>query len=399
MGLGDWLGGRCFEAVHRYQLVYNACWEDPRIDRQALDLSADDVLLVITSAGCNVLDYLLREPLHIHAVDMNPRQNALFELRRAAIRALDYATFFEMFGRGRLPRHGEVYRDVLRDHLPDFARRYWDRWIGFFSGRGPYRRSFYFHGTTGGLARAINVYIDWIVRVRKPVQEILDAPNVDAQREVFERHRRVFWNGFSRWFIGRDATLSCFGVPPSQRAQVERYYQGGIAGFVEDCVEAVFSQLPFAENYFWRLYLTGEYTPDCCPEYLKKENFERLKAGLIDRVTTHNQTVLAFLEEHPVSLSRFVLLDHMDWMWNTRRTTLVREWEAMIRRAAPNARFIWRSGGLKTDYVDNLDVQLNGHKERLGDRLRFLTDLAADLHARDRVHTYGSFHIAELASG
>ena len=45
--------------VHQHQLVYNTCWEDPRLDRQALELTAEDAVLVITSAGCNALDYAL----------------------------------------------------------------------------------------------------------------------------------------------------------------------------------------------------------------------------------------------------------------------------------------------------------------------------------------------------
>jgi S-adenosylmethionine-diacylglycerol 3-amino-3-carboxypropyl transferase len=44
------------------------------VDRQALDLRSDDTMLVITSAGCNVLDYALPGPTRIHAVDADPRQ-------------------------------------------------------------------------------------------------------------------------------------------------------------------------------------------------------------------------------------------------------------------------------------------------------------------------------------
>ena len=50
---------RIFKAVHSRNLVYNASWEDPALDRQALQLGPDDRVLVITSAGCNALDYLL----------------------------------------------------------------------------------------------------------------------------------------------------------------------------------------------------------------------------------------------------------------------------------------------------------------------------------------------------
>src|SRR5262249_12381767 len=50
---------RIFKAAHRRHLIYNTCWEDPRLDRVALDLGPADRVMVITSAGCNALDYLL----------------------------------------------------------------------------------------------------------------------------------------------------------------------------------------------------------------------------------------------------------------------------------------------------------------------------------------------------
>ena len=83
--VANWLGNKCFKVVHQKNLVYNTCWEDPRIDRQALSLGSDDSVLVITSAGCNALDYALQAPKSVHAVDMNPLQNALLELKCASI--------------------------------------------------------------------------------------------------------------------------------------------------------------------------------------------------------------------------------------------------------------------------------------------------------------------------
>src|SRR5436305_13123298 len=101
--MGDWLSARMFNLVHRHNLVYNTCWEDPRLDREALAVGPDDTIMVITSAGCNALDYALLNPRQIVAVDMNPRQNALLDLKMAGIRHLDYDTFFSLFREGRLP--------------------------------------------------------------------------------------------------------------------------------------------------------------------------------------------------------------------------------------------------------------------------------------------------------
>src|SRR5215207_9405341 len=81
---------RIFQAVHGRNLVYNTCWEDPALDRVALQLNDSDRVVVITSAGCNALYYLLAGAGEVNAVDVNPRQNHLLELKCAAIRALEY---------------------------------------------------------------------------------------------------------------------------------------------------------------------------------------------------------------------------------------------------------------------------------------------------------------------
>lgn len=55
--------------------IYAFTWEDPRVDLQYLNLSKDDVMFVITSAGDNALEYALQaQPKRIHCIDMNPCQ-------------------------------------------------------------------------------------------------------------------------------------------------------------------------------------------------------------------------------------------------------------------------------------------------------------------------------------
>jgi len=61
---------RLFTFIHGNRLIYNACWEDPRLDRELLGLEPESTVVAITSAGCNVLDYLLDGPGVIHVVDV-----------------------------------------------------------------------------------------------------------------------------------------------------------------------------------------------------------------------------------------------------------------------------------------------------------------------------------------
>lgn len=387
-----------FNLVHGRNLVYNQCWEDPRLDRVALELTPQDRVLVITSAGCNALDYALAGAGHVHAVDLNPRQNSLLELKQAAAKSLDYEDFFSLFGRGRLPQWSSVYPEKLRPHLSVEAQKFWDKKRDFFRGVGR-RKSFYFRGTSGTFAWIINLYIDRIAKVRDGVNAILAADSVSQQRDLFQQYRlsESLWRPFIRWAMRRDMTLALLGVPRAQRRQIDQQYPGGILQFVMDRVETVFTKLPLKDNYFWRVYLTGEYTPDCCPEYLKPQGWESLRSGAVDRVSTHTNSVLGFLNAGSQPVSRFVLLDHMDWLTrDPQLKILTQEWQAIVDHAAPHARVLWRSAALKGDFINVVKVQVNGQTRSLGELLHYQPDLASELHAKDRVHTYGSFCIADL---
>ena len=72
------------------------------------------------------------------------------------------------------------------------------------------------------------------------------------------------------------------------------------------------------------------------------------------------------------------------------------EWDAILQRAAPGTRILWRSGGLRTDFLNDVTVKRNGKTQLLPELLTFHSDLASQLHQLDRVHTYGSFYIADL---
>lgn len=390
-----------FKLCHGNQLVYNTCWEDPRLDRVALELGPGDRLIVITSAGCNALDYALDEPERIDTVDVNPRQNALLDLKLAAIRRLDYEAFYQLFGRGKTTQWAEIYNDAIRAELPEPSRKFWDKHGRFFLGEGR-RPSFYFRGTAGLFASYMNWYINRRAKVRDEVEHLLAAESVEEQREIYERTvKPEFWGPWIKWLLKRDAALSMLGVPRAQRQQLERYYPGGIVKFIEDSLDTVFGQLPLKDNYFWRVYLTGEYTPDCCPEYLRPANFARLKGspgqpGLAERVHTHTATILEHLLGSEHKYSHFVLLDHMDWMAEHMRDVLAEQWQVILDRADDDARFLWRSAAVICEFVDPIPVRVNGRSVRLGEILEYNRELADELHAKDRVHTYGSFSIATL---
>ncbi len=389
---------RLFNAIYSKALVYNTCWEDPAVDRQALNLAPHDNILVITSAGCNALDYALTAPNRIDAVDANPRQTALLELKLAGIRHLDFDDYFALFGTGRHPRFRELYQDALRDALSPFARCYWDHHGHWFTPASPLG-SFYFHSLSGIVARAFRCYLGVHPQLRGAVDELLEAKTLEQQCEIYDRRAAPhMWGSGMNWALSRQLTMSMLGVPHTQHAEVRRQHVNGVPGFVREAIEYVFRCLPLWTNYFWRLYLKGAYSAGCCPEYLKRENFLALKNGLVDRIHPHTCTVTQFLRRSPYPISKFVLLDHMDWMSSLYPAALTEEWSAIVERAAPGSRVIFRSAHADPVYLKSLRVPVNGGQRPLMDIMHFHPTLARKLTREDRVHTYAGFHIADLAA-
>jgi len=364
------------------------------VDREALQITPQDRLLVITSAGCNVLDYALTGPQCIHAVDANPRQNALLELKLAGIRRLAFDDFYAIFGDGYHPRFDQLYRDALRAELSPFARLFWDERLHWFDRR---QLTFYFRGLSGWVARGFRGYFRLRPALKRDVHALFECRSLEQQRELYaSRIRPAIWGRGMNWVLSRQFTMTLLGVPWPQRREVEAQHANGVAGFVRYCVDYVAQQLPLATNYFYSVYLRGRYAPNCCPEYLKPHNFAALKAGLADRVVVHTTTVTGFLRASAERISKFVLLDHMDWMSCYRPQDLADEWEAIFDRAAPGARLIFRSAHARPTYLAGLRLPAQG--EAVLGRLRFHDELAQRLHAGDRVHTYAGFHIADVAT-
>lgn len=392
--LGERLHQRLFGVLYRRSLLYNACWEDPALDRIALALSPAHRVLVITSGGCNALDYALCGPREVVAVDANPRQTALLELKIAGIRTLDHDDFFAVFGLGRHPRFPELYWQRLRPELGPFARAWWDRRLSWFSGRG-WRDSFYYHGLSGLVARLMRTHIAQRPPLRRAIEDLLAATSLDEQRHIYDRRvHPQLWTKPLRWAVSRQATMSLLGVPTAQTREVAAAHASGVSGFIIDCIAAVFRQLPIWTNYFWTVYLRGAYTRACCPEYLTPSGFAALKAGLVERIRPVTDTVSGLLARCEQAFDRFVLLDHQDWLGAHQPEELAREWGLVLARAAPGARAIWRSAHPRPAYLERLRLP---DGSALHERLAYQRELAERLHRRDRVGTYGGFHIADLA--
>lgn len=377
--LRDWL----FERIHGNKLVYNTCWEDPRCDRAMLELDANSEVVMITSAGCNALDYLIDQPKRINCIDVNPRQNALLHLKKAALWGLGWEQFFEIFGQGYSANFEHTYQHELREWLPLASQKYWDKQLNYFKPAGT-RQGLYFHGSSGYFAWMANRYLRRHPKLYAGIQRLFSATNLEEQRKRYfaieEDILKVLVGGPTRQKI----SLSLVGVPDAQRHLIERQEEG-LKGYVRNAFRHIFTELPVQDNYFYHLYLNGSYSRNCCPTYLQQAHFETLKKS-IHKLRTYTTTIADFLKQHPNQYSHFVLLDHQDWLAAHAPEALQEEWRLILANSRPGTRILIRSAAPQPDVVPNF----------VREKVTFLSDLSAAQAKLDRVGTYAGTFLLEV---
>ncbi len=376
--LRDWI----FKNVHGSNLVYNICWEDPRCDRQIMNIGEDSKIVMITSAGCNALDYLLDNPAEINCIDLNSRQNALMEFKKALFKHSDYKTLYNFFGEGSYSESETYYKKELKNHLPVYAQEFWDKKIGYFSGKGP-KKSFYFRGSSGTLAWLFVKYMKSRKKLYAKVRSLLESKTLEEQKYWYDQVESKLFNKTVRAMMSNHLALALAGVPRAQRRLISEEYPGGVGEFIVNSVRKVFTELDIKENYFWNVYINGHYTKNCCPSYLVEQNFETLH-NRIDKIKTHTTSVSQFLKDNPGEYTNYVLLDHQDWLAAHNVPALEEEWELILKNSKPGTRILMRSAAIRIDFFP----------EFVKEKIEWIPqEELKELHKIDRVGTYGSVYV------
>ncbi|KAJ6609830.1 hypothetical protein B0H10DRAFT_450307 [Mycena sp. CBHHK59/15] len=361
--------------------IYSFTWEDPFEDMKHLQLSSEDSMFVITSAGDNALHYAIASgPQRIHCVDMNPCQGHLMELKLAAIKCLEYEDFFALFGQGSHPKFRALLDSKIAPHLSSSAYQFWrinDQ--SFVS-------SFYLRGYSGWALRLAN-FIFRLAGVSKDIEELCNSDTLEQQEKVWrQKLRPVLLNPVVVTLLKNPVFCwNALGVPLNQRKML--LDEGGIYEFIRDTLDPLASAYLFKTgNYFYLLALLGHYTPESCPAYLTRSGFNALKANngqVMNAFRLHTDSTVNVLRGLPDwSLTRALIMDHLDWFTPGSSDMDQEVWE-LHRVLAPGGFVFWRSAARKPWY--------NVSFERRGFKVTALGVRQGPGAALDRVNMYASF--------
>lgn len=249
------------------RIRYSLVWEAATTLYAGLDIQPGDRLLCITSAGCNVLNALLRKPQKVVAIDLNPVQNKLLALKAHIIRHHPHAVF-----RGLLGLEGaegvEKAWPLVEASLP--AERGF--WLSFFrqhpKGILP----------AGKLESYLNgFYHSLDSSTQEKLKKLLTFDRVAEQRAFFleELHVSSFRSQFIEYFDeqnlskGRDPKLFRYAVETGGESFYLRLMQQ-------------ISTVPVKGNFFFRFFFFGpEGLPEAVlPPCYQSGNYLLLRAQL-----------------------------------------------------------------------------------------------------------------------
>eukprot|EP00054_Salpingoeca_dolichothecata_P008231 m.46999 g.46999 ORF g.46999 m.46999 type:complete len:716 (-) comp17586_c0_seq2:67-2214(-) len=333
--VSDWLMSHIIGRTY----LYNVSWEDPRIDQRVFNLTDQDHVITIASAGCNVFDYLI-ENARVTAVDLNECQIALTELKAVACRHMEYEDFFRVFAQNDIPLLRRVYHSQLRPQMNMLSRNFWDKQLRKTT-------NFMFSGSSGAAAYFIFHVVFPLCGLGFLREAVIRGDSHAAIRAQCEQHIRKF--GFICWFT--DKFLSNFALPligvPQRQYDLGSHRTHNAATIV---TRAFFKSDLVNDNYFYGGYLLGYYTKKCCPRYLTEDGFTKLKASLENGNLTLFHGTLAACCLHKLQnekqLDHFTiasLLDHLDWM----PPSMINEELTVLTQCmeAGKGRIFWRSFG------------------------------------------------------
>lgn len=116
-------------------------------------------------------------------------QGHLLELKLAAIKALDYETFFALFGKGKHPSFRALLDGKLSAYLSSPAYQFWR------VNQNVFASSFYLRGYAGWALRIAH----WLIQLTGrsgDVKRICEAKTIGEQDEIWRRSlRSIFVDG------------------------------------------------------------------------------------------------------------------------------------------------------------------------------------------------------------
>ena len=348
---------------HGY-IRYANCWEDADLLTEALDVRAGQRVLSIASAGDNSFSLLMNGPEVVVAVDINPIQLHLVELKKAAITALEHEDFLRFMGFRPSADRSRLFLAVA-DAMPARSADHWRKRLALLHtglvDKGKFENYF----------RLFRTRVLPLVHGRARIAELLREKTGAEQERFYDerwnnwRWRLLFKVFFSRFVMGR------LGRDPAFLEQVDV----NVGEFIFQRAEAQLRSTACQHNEFLEFIKTGGFTRHL-PHYARKENYDRIRANIHRLVTMQGLAEDVF--KRYGAFERFNLSNIFEYMPPDVFAGVTKD---IVDNASPGARLVY------------WNLMVPRRMSGVDDRLMHQEAHSASYSGRDKGFFYRAMHL------
>ena len=367
---------------------YSQCWEDTEVLLESLNIQQNDICFGILSAGDNVFSMLAENPEKVVALDISFPQIALAKLKKEVFNSFSYDEMLEFMGVTKSDRRIEMY-DRIKENLDKEVKEYWD-----------FNREAIENGIihTGKFEKFFKIFREKIlpfVHNRKRVEKLLEDKPEQERMEYYDNH----WNNF-RWKLMFKLFFSKYIVGKLGRdKEFFRYAEKNISEEMKERSRYALCELSPHENPYINYILMGNYSKDCLPYFLRKENFDKIRKNL-HKVEIIQSSVEEYLDQIDFKINKFNLSDIFEYMSvenysklmekiydNANEDALLAYWNLIVERNSE-----------KLDYKKtDSGIAVNGKEKNVdGKKFERMKELDSRLHKRDMTFFYTDFVVEKV---
>jgi S-adenosylmethionine-diacylglycerol 3-amino-3-carboxypropyl transferase len=253
----------------RDSILFSSCNEDTGSELRAFGDLVGKRILCITAGGGRVLNLLVGRPEMICAVDLNPVQNYLLELKAAGIRALEHSEYLCFLGVRESESRLEVY-SKLRGQLSAGAQSFFDAHPSLIES------GVLFEGRLERYFRKISRVLQFTHALG--VNRVFECEDIEQQRRWLRRLDQPVFRAVAQT-CARRAVLRAFSGDPGFHRYVPPeiplhrvIYSGVIDHFTHHLAR---------DNSLMQLVFYGRFTNETgLPPYLNAATYDRIRDAL-----------------------------------------------------------------------------------------------------------------------
>lgn len=252
------------------RLSYSFGNEDWATEHKALNIQPEDTVICVTASGDRPLNLLTKDLKQIIAIDANPFQNALFDLKKAAMSRLPFPEYLAFMGAVADKDRQKTYWRELEQDLNPTSRMIWKRHQKKIKNGIIYE---------GAVEKWLKRASKFLRQVRgKKIERLFSFEDLKEQEKfIKEEWETFFWKKLfevslhpfvTRYFI-QDPGLYAYVDP---KIHVGKY--------LHQRLHSSLCQILAKESVLMSLCLKGEVQQASYPPYLNRSEIEGIKSRL-----------------------------------------------------------------------------------------------------------------------